>query len=100
MIGDPSLFLAFSDMEPKYSELELKRRFRTYRDNHPYSRKFTAMAYRGDKMLAFYSDSVAWELFGVDNRDITQLVLADWNSNESWIELALLYKFDQHLSAK
>ena len=97
MIGDPSLFLAFLEIEPKYSELELKRKFRKYRENHPYSPKFTTMAYRGDKKLAIYSDSVAWELFGVDNRDITQLVLADWNSNESWTELALLYKFEQYL---
>ena len=97
MIGDPSLFLDFLDIEPQYSKLELKRKFRTYRENHPYARKFTTMAYRGDKMLALYSDTVAWELFGGDNHNITQLVLADWNSNESWTELALLYKFEQHL---
>lgn len=56
------------------------------------------MAHKGDIKLAMYSDMVAWELFGKNNREITQLVLADWKSNRSWTELALFYKFDQYIT--
>lgn len=73
------------------------RKCRRYRQNHPYSSEFMIMARRGDIKLAMHSDSVAWELFGRDNRGLTQLILDDWKSNDTWMELALSYKFEQYI---
>lgn len=95
MIGDPSIFLDFLQMEPKTLH---GRKFRGYRKNHPYCAKFMIMAHQGDIKLSMHSNSVAWELFGADNRELTQLVLSDWKSNDNWTDLALFYKFDQYLT--
>jgi hypothetical protein len=96
-IGDPLFFLSFLEMEPTFSATIRKRKFRRYRENHPYSAKFMIMAHQGDIKLSTHSDSVAWELFGEDNRELTQLILSDWKSNDNWTDLAIFYKFYQYL---
>jgi dsRNA-specific ribonuclease len=62
-----------------------------------FSPAFNSLTFHGDRHLAMISGSIIAEFFGEDNnKNLLNIIAADWVSNRNWMMLAVSYRLDRY----
>jgi hypothetical protein len=61
-----------------------------------YSPAFSALTYHGDKHLTILSWNIISQLFGFNNKRLSEAIFSDWVSNKNWMLLAVSYRLDRY----
>jgi len=59
-----------------------------------FSEPYKLMAFHGDRQLRHLCDKVIYQIWGYSNRRLGKLICDDFQSNNSWIMLTIVYGLD------